>query len=242
MAGFLALVGFLTCGRISFGRGVLDISRDIFTKRFWILLALFPLFLLLKFVAAFGPRLVLDLSSLSFRGGTKITHDASFVHPDGVSSTSPRPNLLGGLLDFASTRRGLDGKPRDGLGLMDIAHFHVHRLKNAPASLNDMHSQIALGECALTWDVLRGHQCYDGPGEHDRSACMLKGRLDGVIPTSRLEQWFGQERLPDGWWDFEGVRPATPVGLVSATVLANSVGKLARKSSCDSCPSLHTPY
>ncbi|PPR00770.1 hypothetical protein CVT26_012396 [Gymnopilus dilepis] len=237
LAGFLTLVGFLTCGRLSFGKGM-SLAGETHVKSTWLLYLLCPFLLVLDLYAAYGPRFVLDLCSLSCRGHTKISHDGSFVHPNCVSSTAPLPTLVGGLLDFASTTRNLDGRPRDGLGLIDIAHFHAHRLKNTPTALNNIHSEVALGECALTWEVLRGHQCYDGPSDHDHNAC-LKDYLDGVIPRTRLEQWFGEERLPDGWWDFQGVRPTTTVGLVKVKILANSIRSLARKTSCSSCSSAH---
>ncbi|KAF9553675.1 hypothetical protein CPC08DRAFT_822158 [Agrocybe pediades] len=206
------------------------------------------------------PRLVLDLSSLSCRGKYKITHDGAFVHPNHVPSTSPEESLVRELVEYASTTREITGELRGGLGLIDLARYHARRLRSVssppeptlasdsisnpdphseesanparnPPSMTSLHLQITQGECSLTWEVLRGHQCHDSASDptHDRARCMLKARLDGVIPTERLRQWFGEERLPDGWWDSHGVRPSIRVGLLRARVVANFVGQLAKK-------------
>jgi hypothetical protein len=68
---------------------------------------------------------------------------------------------------------------------------------------------------------------------------MLRASVDGpvvsgggFVPISRLEQWFGEERLPDNWWnsDGSGVRPKKTVGLVETRKLANFIGQLAELS------------
>jgi len=49
-----------------------------------------------------------------------------------------------------------------------------------------------------------------------------KKKKESVIPVPRLKEWFGHERLPDGWWD--GVRPSREVGLLEAGKCAKAVG------------------
>ena len=245
LAIFITTGGFLTCGHLTLGHGPKSSISPFFdpaqwTLRDFLLLPItIPLWIMHYFVI---PRLVLDLSSLSRRGNFKIAHDGAFVHPNGGPSTTPDSSLLREMLEYASTARDVAGKPRGGMGLIDIARFHALRVQsvsnNPPSStspkhgISNLHMQIIQGECALTWETLRGHQCRDSDVEdHDRQKCMLKGRIDGFIPTSRLEQWFGEERLPDGWWDVGGVRPRKPVGLLRTRVTANFIGTLARKSS-----------
>ncbi|KDR78166.1 hypothetical protein GALMADRAFT_94692 [Galerina marginata CBS 339.88] len=228
LACLVAFAGFITCGRMSFHAKP---SQKPLASHSWRYLRFLPCALLLNYFP-FLPRFVIDLSSLSRRGYFKIAHDASFVHPDLVPSTAPSPKLLKKLLSYAPTRRNLDQKDRDGLSLIDIAQFHAERVQSTPTSLSPVHLQIALGECALAWEVLRGQQCDYNPvnEEHDREAYVSKERVDGVVPVSRLAQWFGEERLPDGWWDAGGVRPKNPIGLFRARATAKFISILAQKT------------
>ena len=50
-------------------------------------------------------------------------------------------------------------------------------------------------------------------------------KRESIIPRSRLKEWFGHERLPDGWWD--DVRPSREVGLLEAGKCAKAVGVLS---------------
>ena len=54
---------------------------------------------------------------------------------------------------------------------------------------------------------------------------------EDVIPLCVLEQWFGEERLPEGWWDVGGARPIKQVGLLEARRRAEDVGKIIRDAS-----------
>ncbi|KAF8955793.1 Chloroperoxidase [Flammula alnicola] len=207
LAFLLTLGGFIASGTVSFHK----ISSNCLT--------------------CLIPSFTLDLASLSTRGSGKIAHDASFVHPNGAPSTSPDPALLKNLLQYASKTRDLHGHPKGGLGLVDIAQFHSERVKSSPSPLDNIHNQIALGECALTWEVLRGHKCSYGRGcqLEDCKTCSGINHLEGVVPVARLEQWFGDERLPHGWWDAAGGRPAKSVGLLRTRRMANLIGQLATK-------------
>ena len=157
------------------------------------------------------PSWTLDLQSLSHRASLMIAHDGSLVHPDGEPSTAPDPNRLKDLLQQASTAQNSKGDLKGGLDFFDIVRIRTeHVLSTAHPKLSDYHDQISLGECGLLWEVMR-----------DRS-----GALDGLIPTFKLQQWLGEERLPDGWWYS---RPNETIGLFQARQTANEVAKLSKQ-------------
>ncbi|KAJ7656221.1 Chloroperoxidase [Mycena rosella] len=134
----------------------------------------------------------LTLADLSARGWNKIAHDASLVHPSGIPSHAPDPALLANLLGAADA----------GMTLKGLAAVHAARERDLARPLDGLHGQIAFGECALTWLVLRNP-------------------TTGVVERDALAQWFGEERLPTGWW--EEPRPRTPVGLRQARKTAGQV-------------------
>jgi hypothetical protein len=211
LAIFLTLVGFITSGRLSIRRSLPG------TTSWWNLGR--SIFAILTY---FLPVWTLDLSALSTRGWCKITHDAAFVHPDGVSSTAPDPRLLQDFVDYASGSKKQDSfGERFGLNFVDIARYHALRENASKTRLGIIHKQVALGECALSWLVL----C--GPSSSENSS----GEFEGVLPRERLEQWFGEERLPDGWWDAQGVRPSQTVGLWKARQAADFIGRLVEAMS-----------
>ena len=140
-----------------------------------------------------------------------IAHDGSLVHPDGEPSTAPDPTRLKDLLQQASTARNFKGDLKGGLDFCDIIRIRTnHVLSTAHPMLSEYHNQISLGECSLLWEVLR-----------DRS-----GTLDGVIPTFKLQQWLGEERLPDGWWCS---RPKKTIGLLQARRTTNEAAELSKQ-------------
>ncbi|KAF8896643.1 Chloroperoxidase, partial [Infundibulicybe gibba] len=146
----------------------------------------------------------LDLADLAARGPTKITHDASLVHLDSKPSTSPDPKLLTALLQYAASPSA------QGLALKDLAHIHSMREASLGYRLCALHEQVAEGECGLMWGIMR---CKLADGRENERR----------IPRERLEQWLGEERLPDGWWN--GVRPDKEVGLVQARMWVKEVGR-----------------
>ncbi|KAF5376148.1 hypothetical protein D9615_007652 [Tricholomella constricta] len=186
------------------------------------------------------PTWTLNLTSLCAQGPFKIAHDASLVHPDYTASTAPNPVLLAQFLSLAHHEPsnpissplypGSSLSPlqlptmnfiitttvaaaEDGLTLADLGRLHAARAAALPPAhaLNRLHEQVALGECGLAWCVMRSHH----KGEDAER---------GVIPLAALEQWFGEERLPEGWWDVGGGRPVKPVGLREAGARAKEVG------------------
>ncbi|KAF8153922.1 hypothetical protein B0H34DRAFT_661502 [Crassisporium funariophilum] len=209
LAILLSLAGFITCGKVSSPPIEPMKSRSASNSRnSWKEKLVKPIQRLLKpLTSLLRVSWTLDLGWLTQRGASKIAHDASLVHPSGVTSTAPDAKLLEDVLSYASTVRGPDGALKNGLDLRDIAHLHAGRVQSALTPLSNLHRQIAFGECGLIWE-------------------MLKGR-DSVVPTARLQQWLGEERLPDGWWDKDGVRPKIPVGLFRARKTADMVGAMA---------------
>ena len=130
--------------------------------------------------------------------------------------------MLKDFVEYASGSKTQDSfGERFGLSFVDIARYHALREKTSKTRLGTIHKQVALGECALTWLVL----C--GPSSSGNSS----GDFEGVLPRERLEQWFGEERLPDGWWDARGVRPSQTVGLWKARQTADFIGRLAEAMS-----------
>jgi hypothetical protein len=162
----------------------------------------------------FFPTWTINLASLSERGPTKIAHDSSFVHPDSKRSTSPDPTLLADLLQFASY-----ANETPGLTLSDLGRLHAKREVSSNRPLSLLHKQIALGECGLTWLLMRENTTVSGYYTEGAR------ETESIIPLARLEQWFGEERLPDNWW--ECVRPIERVGLRETRRRAKYVARVA---------------
>jgi hypothetical protein len=223
LAFLLAFVGFLTCGRLSFYSSA-DDSQNLPIPQSGPSTSASKLLLhalaKLRRVRSFRPHLwwTLDLASLSERGATKITHDASLVHPNTLPSTSPDRGLVSSFLGYAVDQ--VHPKRQLGLTLVDIAHLHASREASSPSPLSSFQEQIALGECGLAWLVLRPHFLNRKASEQE-----------DVIPLCVLEQWFGEERLPEGWWDVGGSRPIRQVGLLEARRRAEDVGKIIHDAS-----------
>ncbi|KAJ7255055.1 hypothetical protein B0H12DRAFT_1233142 [Mycena haematopus] len=148
----------------------------------------------------------LSLSDLSARGWNKITHDAALVHPSGIPSHAPDPALLSSFLSTASRSR--TELEEAGLTLDGLAAVHALRERDLPHRLSSFHEQVALGECSLGWLVM-----------HNPTT--------GVIDLDTLEQWFGEERLPHGWWELK--RPAKAVGLIYTRKTADKVQHMAKE-------------
>ncbi|KAF8809849.1 hypothetical protein BYT27DRAFT_7007632, partial [Phlegmacium glaucopus] len=221
LAFLLASAAFLTCGKLSFDsyHGPLSMrrrrsSQDNEVRRSRITDLSLHLISCARSLATRifrHPSWTLDLQSLSQRGYFMIAHDGSFVHPDGIPSTSPDPSRVDRLLRRASTARDSQGDFKGGLDFKDIVHIHAENVRAARPMLSVYHKQISLGECSLLWEILRERS--DPRGEP----------LIEVIPTCRLQQWLGDEQLPDGWWE---IRPRKTVGLLQARKTANEIARL----------------
>jgi hypothetical protein len=54
---------------------------------------------------------------------------------------------------------------------------------------------------------------------------------EDIIPLCVLKQWFGEERLPEGWWGVGGSQPIKQVGLLEARKRAEDVRKVIHDAS-----------
>ncbi|KAI9457864.1 Chloroperoxidase [Boletus coccyginus] len=165
----------------------------------------FPLAALLAIVGIFlcGHALRLDLDKLALHN--RIEHDASLVHGDAlpghVEAPIPvDPELLDAFLSHANEKQGLS--------LDSFAQLRVDREARLTSPLDHLHSEIGTGEAALCWLLLK--------------------KENGQVPLSMLEQWYGEERIPDGW-----VPPTEGVGLFgarqTATKVANKMEEIRRR-------------
>lgn len=84
------------------------------------------------------------------------------------------------------------------MSLDAFAQLRVEREARLTSPLDHLHSEIGTGEAALSWLLLK--------------------QENGHVPPSMLEQWYGEERIPDGW-----EAPARGVGLIGARQTANVV-------------------
>jgi len=165
----------------------------------------FPLAALLAIVGIFlcGHALRLDLDKLALHN--RIEHDASLVHGDALPGHAEAPipvdpELLDTFLSHANEKQGLN--------LDAFAQLRVDREARLTSPLDHLHSEIGTGEAALCWLLLK--------------------KENGQVPLSMLEQWYGEERIPDGW-----VPPAEGVGLFgarqTATEVANKMEEIRRR-------------
>jgi len=153
----------------------------------------FPLAVLLALsgILLCGHALRLDLDKLALHN--RIEHDASLVHKDAEAGHAEAPipvdpELLHTLVSFSH---------EGGLSLDALARLRVEREAQLTSPLDSVHSEIGKGEAALCWLVFK--------------------QEDGRVPRSILEQWFGEERIPEGW------APAKEIGLLEARQTASEV-------------------
>ena len=70
--------------------------------------------------------------------------------------------------------------------------------------LTDLQAQIGQGEAATAWLVMKDDS--------------------GKVPLDRLQQWWGEERLPDNW-----TKPRRVIGLLDARAKADDIAEGMRK-------------
>jgi hypothetical protein len=138
----------------------------------------------------------LDLADLAAHN--KLEHDASLVHADipAPHPTSPDRRLLKHLLAYAA--------PTHGLTLHDFSSARLSRERLLLSPLNPFHTQIARGETALAWLLMKDEK--------------------GEVPLGRVEEWWGEERLPGDW-----SVPVRVIGLMDARRKADEVKEYMRK-------------
>ncbi|EGN92653.1 hypothetical protein SERLA73DRAFT_117101 [Serpula lacrymans var. lacrymans S7.3] len=161
----------------------------------------FPLAAFLALAGMFlcGHALHLDLDALAAHN--KIEHDASLVHGDTemgqhMAPTCVDSRLLQSFLAQADTKTGMS--------LKGFAKLRIQRERGLKRPLDMVHAAIGKGEVGLSWLLLKED--------------------NGRIPYTRLYQWYGEERLPDGWH-----KPSHEVGLLQARQKANEVAAFMRQ-------------
>lgn len=126
----------------------------------------------------------------------RIEHDASLVHADAV----PGCPFASTKADNARTQELLDITPAEYLTFEDLAHARALRDQQNSKSLDWLHTKIARGEIILTLKTL-GEDISDTEDEHRPSKDISDHQTYSNlrVPKLYLSQWFGQDKLPDGW-------------------------------------------
>ncbi|EIW61336.1 Cloroperoxidase [Trametes versicolor FP-101664 SS1] len=118
-----------------------------------------------------------------------VEHDGSLVHADTsegqkYAPTNVDPALLRQLLDTSSTGY---------LSLKDLTQAQVSRQAASPP-LHALQSIVSKGELDLIMEVFGIHASETLVPNAEETV-----HDELVVPKSFLEQWLGEERLPDGW-------------------------------------------
>ena len=130
-----------------------------------------------------------------------IEHNASLTYanamPGGLyAPVSVDKALLQHLLDVS--------KNPDFLSVDDFVTVRAARDATLSRPLSKMHNTISRGEVAMT--------------------VQLFGDQDGNVPKQYIQEWFGDQRLPYGWF-----KPTTAIGFLSTTRIVKWVGKEVEK-------------
>ena len=157
--------------------------------------------ILLSFGGAFscGRFFKVDLYDLARHNC--IEHDASLTHANTMPGGLYAPvhvdkGLLQDLLDVS--------KNPDFVSPDDFVAVRAARDATLSMPLSKMHNTISRGEIAMT--------------------VQLFGNQDKNVPKQYIREWFGDQRLPDGW-----SKPATAVGFWSTTRIVQWVGREVEK-------------
>ncbi|KAH9900008.1 Cloroperoxidase [Cubamyces lactineus] len=149
----------------------------------------FATFLAYGGVARCGTHGKLDLHELAAHN--VVEHDGSLVHADAGKGEKYAPTNVDPVL----LRQLLDTSPKDYLSLKDLTQAQVTRQAASPP-LHSLQSLVSKGELDLIMEV------FGVRGSEGASQSLIPDEALGdelVVPKSFLEQWLGQEKLPDGW-------------------------------------------
>ena len=151
---------------------------------------------------ACGRRFSLNLEWLAAHN--VLEHDASLVHADAPKGAAwapihVDPAVLKDLLTYSS-----DGKT---MALKDWAHVRADRERKLETPLTSFQLTVSHGELALATLIMNNELAPPAEG--------------GGWPLSVVRQWFGEERLPDGWRKVD-----TPVGLSEVNALSKELTAL----------------
>lgn len=130
----------------------------------------------------------------------KIEHDASLAHADAAPGELKAPipvdpKRFQKFLSYATLNKGLF--------IEDFVEARV-AIEQQSKPLDNVHAQVAQGEVAAAWFVMKDEE--------------------GKIPLDTLKQWWGEERLPDGW-----SKPFKAIGLWETRTKANEVATSMKK-------------
>jgi len=131
----------------------------------------------------------------------RIEHDCSLTHPDAAQGAKYAPNHV----SFTLLERLLDVGKADHLHMNDFIAARIKRALDDPKPLDAVHKEIAHGEAALTMLVLGTKPV----GDPDSKI---------AVPRNFIYQWFGEDRLPDGW-----SRPSKQIGLRETVSLSAAI-------------------
>lgn len=132
----------------------------------------------------------------------RIEHNCSLTHDDAKGSIYA-PNHV----NFTLLCRLLSLAKRDHLVMDDFVQARIRRAMEDKKPLDAVHKEIAHGEAALTMLVL-GSKPSDGQNSSI------------VVPRAFVKEWFGEDRLPNGWQ-----KPSREIGLGDAMSLSGLIGK-----------------
>ena len=141
----------------------------------------------------------LDLDALAAHN--RVEHNASLVHDDVAPGQAFAPipvnqSMLRNFLAYAALTKGMY--------LEDFMKARVDREGLLEKPLTDLQAQIGQGEAATAWLVMKDDS--------------------GKVPLDRLQQWWGEERLPDNW-----TKPRRVIGLLDARAKADDIAEGMRK-------------
>ncbi|KAH9951679.1 Cloroperoxidase [Amylocystis lapponica] len=172
-----------------------------------------PLALLLAVVGVFKCgnwwRWTVDLHDLARHN--IIEHSGSLVHADAPPHDTFAPTTV----DQSMLQQVLHITRNHFLTLRDLARVRAMRNAALSVPLDTLHAEISRGEVVLTLDTLGVASPRNVPDRKDSD--YADSNLP-TVPKEYVSEWFGQERLPDGW-----SRPKTAIGLISVVLQSRKV-------------------
>jgi len=152
---------------------------------------------------ACGHRMRTRLNLESLARHNRIEHDGSLVHDDAPKGSIWAPNM-----PDHSLLEDLIGEGKDETEGMTIEHLvRVRRRRSAAlrTPLSTLHADIMMGESAFIVETFAD--------------------ADGVINREVLKEWFGEERLADGW---SGNVTGKTTGIIHLHLLGKKLSNMAQ--------------
>ncbi|KAF5384536.1 hypothetical protein D9757_006460 [Collybiopsis confluens] len=129
----------------------------------------------------------------------KIEHDASLVHDNTPLGAAFAPIKVNWTLVNELTTKYPDGLGIRRLSEARATREELSRVEGRP-KLDALHGQIAYGEAALTWLVMKD--------------------LTSLVRTDTIRQWFGQETFPETF-----VIPSEEITLHTTSKISSKIGQ-----------------